>query len=358
MRFLYSAFSFLVIFSAFIVFVVLDGENIPIDNVTDEENETNEENENSNEIMENDMSTEINVQETSDIALYKWINRDVEDLTEEFGEPVRIDPTPYGYDWYIYHGEENYIQFGAGSEEVITVFTNSQGLKRHKNEIGDTYDEVASNYSFDSEQTIDEGLNSYTFTLTEEELSARPLVHVEDDIWAQLYFDTVEEELSSVRYLTKDVLLMHRPYSLTYTGSLPEKDTLEGEEAEEWESGQARQILDLSNTIRQQHDKPLLSWHEGAAETAYGHSKEMYEEEYFSHTSPEAGSLGDRLNSNEVVYSLAGENIAAQYTDAIGAVQGWLNSEGHRVNLLNDDFTHLGVGVHQTFYTQNFITPR
>ncbi|MGK0698226.1 CAP domain-containing protein [Priestia flexa] len=54
---------------------------------------------------------------------------------------------------------------------------------------------------------------------------------------------------------------------------------------------------------------------------------------------------------------MAGENIASNYTDGPAAVEGWLNSEGHRKALLNNDFTHLGVGVYEKFYTQNFITP-
>ncbi|MEK1830243.1 CAP domain-containing protein [Priestia megaterium] len=54
---------------------------------------------------------------------------------------------------------------------------------------------------------------------------------------------------------------------------------------------------------------------------------------------------------------MAGENIASNYQDGIAAVEGWLNSEGHRKALLNKEFTRLGVGVYEKYYTQNFITP-
>ncbi|WP_373370355.1 CAP domain-containing protein [Alkalicoccobacillus plakortidis] len=52
-----------------------------------------------------------------------------------------------------------------------------------------------------------------------------------------------------------------------------------------------------------------------------------------------------------------GENIALNYVDGAAAVEGWLNSEGHRVNLLHEGFTELGVGVYEKSFTQNFLTP-
>lgn len=54
-------------------------------------------------------------------------------------------------------------------------------------------------------------------------------------------------------------------------------------------------------------------------------------------------------------FQQAGENIAYNYVDGPAAVEGWLNSEGHRKALLNEDYTHLGVGVDHKYYTQNFI---
>jgi uncharacterized protein YkwD len=75
----------------------------------------------------------------------------------------------------------------------------------------------------------------------------------------------------------------------------------------------------------------------------------------FSHTSKKFGSLSDRLEAANVAYKSAGENIAANYPDGPAVAEGWLNSKGHRESLLNAEFTHLGVGVYQKYYTQNFI---
>jgi uncharacterized protein YkwD len=85
----------------------------------------------------------------------------------------------------------------------------------------------------------------------------------------------------------------------------------------------------------------------------------MAEREYFSHTTPDGITFGQRLQRAGVSYSSAGENIAGN-SSAGSAVQAWLNSSGHRANMLNGAFRHLGVGVFRTpsspytYYVQVF----
>ncbi|TGV29209.1 secretion protein, partial [Mesorhizobium sp. M00.F.Ca.ET.186.01.1.1] len=63
------------------------------------------------------------------------------------------------------------------------------------------------------------------------------------------------------------------------------------------------------------------------------------------------------LKQANITYSMAGENIAAGYPDAIEAHESWMNSPGHRKNILEKDFTQLGVGVITDYFTQAFLTP-
>jgi uncharacterized YkwD family protein len=73
-------------------------------------------------------------------------------------------------------------------------------------------------------------------------------------------------------------------------------------------------------------------------------AKDMVDNHYFSHTSPTYGSPFDMMKSEGVSYRYAGENIAGNST-ASGAMTAWMQSEGHRTNILNPNFTHIGVGV-------------
>lgn len=89
----------------------------------------------------------------------------------------------------------------------------------------------------------------------------------------------------------------------------------------------------------------------------------MAKRDYFDHTNPDGKSPFDRMSAAGYQYRSAAENIAAGYRDAEAVVQGWMNSEGHRKNIMNCGLTEIGVGYatggkYGTYWTQNFGTPR
>ncbi|MGO4887910.1 CAP domain-containing protein [Anaerobacillus sp. MEB173] len=292
------------------------------------------------------------------MELYDFIGDSIEGIITTFGQPDRIDPSAYGYDWYIYAEHINsYFQVGVKNGEVQTVFVIGEKLPNERFQIGDSFEQIEENEIIEEKVSFTFNKNSYRFELTEDERIARPLIPIKEGVWAQLYFDTFTNEISSIRYLNSELLLMKRPYSVVYRGELYEPEPLTAEQWRQIERGSAKQIFDITNVIRVRHGLEPFQWDEKTATVAYKHSKDMFVNDYFSHTSPQFGELSDRFNSEDIRYHMAGENIAAKYVDGIAAVEGWLNSEGHRVNLLNEEFTHLGVGVYETYYTQNFFTP-
>ena len=70
----------------------------------------------------------------------------------------------------------------------------------------------------------------------------------------------------------------------------------------------------------------------------------MHDQGYFSHTSPTYGSPFDMMRAFGVSYRTAGENIAMGYATPAAVVEAWMNSEGHRANILSANYTTLGVG--------------
>ncbi|HWJ77383.1 MAG TPA: CAP domain-containing protein [Niallia sp.] len=297
---------------------------------------------------------ESNVQPVPKEGLGTLIGMDVNDLENKFGKPTRVDPSAYEYDWWIYNkNESDYFQVGVLNNKVVTVFAIGEDVNiapyKIGQEIGNIYTTtpIQTNISFDYEDS------SYRFELEEDEINNRPLIQI-GDFYAMLYFDKFSGTLSSIRYMDKRTLLHLRPYELVYRGELLEaKDTQQ--KNEEVEEGNEKQILDITNVLRKRFDLNEVKWDQPTAVVALGHSKDMYDTESFSHTSEKYGDLEDRLEAGEVFYQIAGENIAAGYADAPAVMEGWLNSKGHRECLLNEKFTHLGVGVYNKYYTQNFI---
>ena len=83
----------------------------------------------------------------------------------------------------------------------------------------------------------------------------------------------------------------------------------------------------------------------------------MQKNGYFSHTSPTYGSPFDMMRDFGVSYRTAGENIAQGQRTPQEVVNAWMNSAGHRKNILNGNFTHIGVGYEASgnHWTQMFI---
>jgi uncharacterized protein YkwD len=288
-------------------------------------------------------------------GIASFINKSAEELVAQLGEPDRIDPSAYSYEWWIYHiSDQEYLQVGIERSKVVTIYAAGGEADIEPFEIGQTLKEIYQSSPVESEIVVNIDGGTYRFELSEEDLNTRMLTMI-GDVYAQLYLDQYTGELVSIRLFNKETLVEQRPYEMVYRGELLEETEITQEEWNKISEGSEQQIFDITNIIRSSYDAGRVEWDGETAAVAEEHSKDMFEQDYFSHESPTFGTLADRLESAGVAFGMAGENIAAQYADGTAAVHGWLNSEGHRKTLLEPDFTHLGVGVFRKYYTQNFI---
>jgi uncharacterized YkwD family protein len=127
-------------------------------------------------------------------------------------------------------------------------------------------------------------------------------------------------------------------------------------------SSYERQVVNLCNQIRVKNGLPPLSLNWELARVARFKSQDMRDQHYFSHQSPTYGSPFNMLKSFGIQFSYAGENIAAGQRTPQEVVNSWMNSPGHRANILNRNYTKIGVGYasggeYGTYWTQMFIRP-
>ena len=107
-------------------------------------------------------------------------------------------------------------------------------------------------------------------------------------------------------------------------------------------------IFQAINQVRQENELPALKWSARIAEVARSHSTRMATKRFFSHEDPQFGGPGNRLSSAGIAWRLCGENIFEEYGEADpvrAAVRSWMQSSGHRKNILTRGFTHTGIGV-------------
>ncbi len=116
-------------------------------------------------------------------------------------------------------------------------------------------------------------------------------------------------------------------------------------------------VLQLVNVERQKAGLSALKMDESIRNVARMKSQDMQTKKYFSHTSPTYGSPFDMLKRFGITYKTAGENIAMGQKTPEAVVKAWMNSPGHRANILKPAFTHIGVGyvANGSYWTQMFI---
>jgi uncharacterized YkwD family protein len=119
-------------------------------------------------------------------------------------------------------------------------------------------------------------------------------------------------------------------------------------------STQAQQVLSLVNAQRKNAGLGALTMDSKLANVALVKAKDMINNNYFSHTSPTYGSPFDMMKQFGVTYRTAGENIAKGQTSAQQVMNDWMNSPGHRANILNSSYTKIGVGYYNGAWVQEF----
>jgi uncharacterized protein YkwD len=265
-------------------------------------------------------------------------------VKEIYGEPVRIDDSAYGFKWWVYH--DNYLDYflvGVSNQKVVALFTASD-LLESSTSLAMNQNKAAVTKALGSPiNSIFKGVDEYVQMNNQESA-----VYLKNNIYLTTYFDNHDSgRLFSIMLIDTAV---EKSMNSQY-GNLSDSVRISFE----------KQVFDLNNVFRLENGKPLLKWSEPIAVVARKHSKDMAVRDFFDHINPSGQSPFDRIAADGIDFRLAAENIAAGYLNAFGAHAGWVNSLGHRENLVRN-IEYLGVGVYfggpfGTYYTQNYFTP-
>lgn len=142
-------------------------------------------------------------------------------------------------------------------------------------------------------------------------------------------------------------------YDLIYPGQIINIPTLDTNIA-----AFEQEVIRLVNEIRAENGLKALTYDWELARVARYKSQDMKDNRYFSHTSPVYGTPFQMMKNFGISYRSAGENIARGYATPQAVVNAWMNSSGHRANILNGGFTRIGVGyvADGNYWTQMFIS--
>jgi len=227
----------------------------------------------------------------------------------ELSTPDEILASTYGFKWYVY-GTDKYEDFfaaGIKDNEVVTLASAGEGFEYDGYRCGDIYD---------GEDTV----TSYLCT----DINDNNAVH--------------------------GVFILNRSQKF---------DNVTGSEEL---AGESKMNFHFTNAFRVYHGKPAFKWNENAARAAQAHSEDMAENNYFSHDSMDGRKFSVRLTQEGILWKRCAENISAGRLLGFYAYDGWVNSSGHRTNMLGET-KYLGVGAgfdknstYGCYFTQDFFS--
>jgi uncharacterized protein YkwD len=265
-------------------------------------------------------------------------------VTLRLGQPQRVDVSEYAFHWYIYNADyNNYAQIGILDGEVVAIYSNAANWSTNKDiRVGSTSVQVKAAYGT---QLKDMLKGNIRFQL--EEVENEP-TYLLDGNYVTIFLDAHDSKKAAALLVIKKQV---EDGKAGYYGAPSDalRDAYE------------RQSFDLANVSRVKFGKKVFNWNDAVAGTARKHSEDMANNTYFDHENLSGKSPFDRMKDDGIKFTRAAENIAAGQTSAIFAHSGWMNSLGHRLNVLGET-TQLGVGVYfggtmKIYYTQNFFTP-
>lgn len=271
------------------------------------------------------------------------IGKPLADITAQFGNPAAQEKSEYGFSWYVYHKNyANFVMVGIQNNTVVGLYSNSPTLSFEGLKVGVSKSSVRSTLS--SEYTgpvtsILKGNTKYILDKTDQRD-----VFSDSQKYVTVFYDTTKGgTLTAIQIITSSVEQSFKVLPL------PSKQTSDSYE---------KLSFYLANSIRVRNSLVPLRYDNKLETLSREHSRDMLNRNYFNHNTPDGVTPKQRLQTAGINYRAYGENIVKNHPSAVSSHEGYMNSNGHRANILGD-FTHMGVGVamnaNALYQTQLFV---
>lgn len=263
-------------------------------------------------------------------------------VINKIGPPDRKDYSEYGFTWYVYNRfKNNFVMVGIEADKVVGLYSNSiNSIEMGDIKLKDKLKYVRENY-----KPIEYKKKGNTRFIIESKNQFD--IFIKDNKYITVFYDLhCDNKVTSYQIIDKRIEEKVKDIYPKYS--------------EELKLSFEKQIIDLTNSVRDREGLTRLEFSEKASKSSLMHSIDMRDKNYFDHVNKKNETPFDRMKKQNIIYSLAGENIAAGQISAIYAHEAWMNSLGHRKNILGD-YENLGVGVsfgghYNIYYTQNFYS--
>jgi uncharacterized protein YkwD len=272
----------------------------------------------------------------SGIVLDNLLDKSAAYITEQFGKPVAIEKSEYGFSWHIYHKNyANFFMIGIQNNKVVGLYSNSKDLSFASIKTGTTKRNVRAalkDYTGPMKSIYKNKFNTeYWF---QETMLAQRDVFTDNQKYITVFYDNIKGGILTavqiIDYSTEQSIGLY---------PTPNKGFIDSYE---------RISFHLINATRVRFNKSRLQYDNNMAEVAAAHSQDMIDRSFFDHINPDGLRVGDRIEEAGYRNFSCAENLAKDHSGAISAHENYMNSSGHRENILGNEYKYVGVGVRMT----------
>ncbi|WP_176391845.1 CAP domain-containing protein [Marininema halotolerans] len=266
------------------------------------------------------------------------------DVTSTLGEPQRTTVSRYGFEWRTYHNNYNdFVMVGIDDQDkVVGLYSNSTNWTSKSGiHVGSSQTEVREAFGTPLTYIFKSGTNYKIDDCTKCD------VYQLENSYATVFYDQYQDyQVTSTLLIDYDVEQAFRWYDALNVPNLEESLRV--------------QNFDLVNAVRVREGLTPYIWDDKIAGTAQDHSEDMATNNFYSHVNKNGEGVADRVKQDGISFKVVGENIAMLPRSAIYVHEGWMNSSGHRSNILGS-YQYIGVGVAANrggnlYWTQDFYT--
>ena len=285
------------------------------------------------------------------------IDTPISQATSEYISASRTDINAFGDSTMVFP-MNNHVRYLSHKNGLVTGWSIFGGNWHSGNlSAGMTWKQVTALYPYLLEQPFKVGTNQCHVKQVASK-KGEVLLYISGNNAFEFFFDKQSDRLLGVKYFKANDVVKTCSYSTSwrYVGKVPERHIpkMTQEKKLAIDKSHALQLFEMTNLYRKANKLPNFSRCPVTEKIAASHTLDMAKNKFVSHVSPNSGSLKNRYKHVQPKLTFVSENIAFGSFDSMEALNSWINSPGHRANLLTTSATKIGIGIFDQYYTQNF----
>jgi len=291
--------------------------------------------------------------------LYVGMTR--ESLVQIMGQPVFAGVTLTGSTSNVFRNSNNQVMVASIiGNRIVSIYTNQSNWG-----LGGVFPDASMeevHFKFNFQEIINIGEPDQEsrpklvkISQNKEEIDNTPTMFI-DNILVTFFKDVQRDNLRSIQIGNTTYFVRIIPVRNYWTGGLPQRLPLPSNiTAEQAALNSETVMLFHVNSLRARADVAQLETYARLADVSRAHSIDMTTNMFIAHSSPSTGAPSDRVRNAGISFMLLGENLTYYSIDPVTASTRLYYSPGHRRNLLEAEFTHIGIGASTYHFTQKFI---